>query len=84
MVRGPWILSNYYKCEKQALRDGRFPTGDIATIDPDGFMQITDRVKDVIKSGSEWISSIDLKNAAIGPPVDRHRGCHRCQASEMG
>ena len=50
------------------LRDGWFPTGDVATIDPDGFMQITDRSKDVIKSGGEWISSIDLENTAMAHP----------------
>jgi len=50
------------------LRDGWFPTGDVATIDPDGYMQITDRSKDVIKSGGEWISSIDLENLAVAHP----------------
>ncbi|SCU90762.1 Medium-chain-fatty-acid--CoA ligase [Cupriavidus necator] len=69
MVRGPWIVAEYFKGEKPALRDGWFPTGDIATIDTDGYMQITDRVKDVIKSGGEWISSIDLENAATGHPA---------------
>ncbi|MFM0519895.1 MULTISPECIES: 3-(methylthio)propionyl-CoA ligase [Caballeronia] len=68
-VRGPWIAAAYFKGEKPALRDGWFPTGDIATIDADGYMQITDRVKDVIKSGGEWISSIDLENAAVGHPA---------------
>jgi acyl-CoA synthetase (AMP-forming)/AMP-acid ligase II len=51
------------------LRDGWFPTGDVATIDPDGYMQITDRSKDVIKSGGEWISSIDLENIAVAHPA---------------
>ncbi|MCY1275439.1 3-methylmercaptopropionyl-CoA ligase [compost metagenome] len=69
MVRGPWIAAGYFKGESPALRDGWFPTGDIATIDPDGFMQITDRAKDVIKSGGEWISSIDLENAVAGHPA---------------
>ncbi len=70
MVRGPWITSSYMKGEGgQVLRDGWFPTGDVATIDADGFMQITDRSKDVIKSGGEWISSIDLENAAVGHPA---------------
>jgi fatty-acyl-CoA synthase len=68
-VRGPWIAAGYFRNEKPALRDGWFPTGDIATIDADGYMQITDRVKDVIKSGGEWISSIDLENAAAGHPA---------------
>ncbi len=70
MVRGPWIASSYFKGEGgDPLRDGWFPTGDVATIDPDGYMQITDRSKDVIKSGGEWISSIDLENIAIAHPA---------------
>ena len=70
LVRGPWITSGYFKSEGgDALRDGWFPTGDVATIDPDGYMQITDRSKDVIKSGGEWISSIDLENIAVAHPV---------------
>jgi fatty-acyl-CoA synthase len=70
MVRGPWITSGYFKGEGGSpLRDGWFPTGDVATIDPDGFMQITDRSKDVVKSGGEWISSIDLENIAIEHPA---------------
>ncbi len=69
LVRGPWVVSGYYE-DKAASRaavepDGWFHTGDMATIDPDGYMQITDRRKDVIKSGGEWISSIDLENAAV-------------------
>ena len=66
MVRGPWITAGYFNAVQPALRDGWFPTGDIATIDSDGYMQITDRLKDVIKSGGEWISSIDLENAVAG------------------
>jgi fatty-acyl-CoA synthase len=69
MVRGPWITAGYFKAKQSALRDGWFPTGDIATIDSDGYMQITDRLKDVIKSGGEWISSIDLENAIAGHPA---------------
>ncbi len=70
MVRGPWITSGYFKGEGgEALVDGWFPTGDVATLDPDGYMQITDRSKDVIKSGGEWISSIDLENAAMAHPA---------------
>nr|WP_040716915.1 long-chain fatty acid--CoA ligase [Caenibius tardaugens] len=67
MVKGPWIVERYYRQEESAL-DGRgfFDTGDIATIDPLGYMQITDRSKDVIKSGGEWISSIQLENAVMG------------------
>jgi fatty-acyl-CoA synthase len=69
MVRGQWILSRYFKAENSALVDGWFPTGDIAVIAPDGVMQIRDRTKDVIKTGGEWISSIDLENAAVGHPA---------------
>ncbi len=69
MVRGQWILASYYKGERSPLVDGWFPTGDIATIDADGVMQIRDRTKDVIKTGGEWISSIDLENAAIAHPA---------------
>ena len=70
LVRGPWVTSGYFKSEgDDALRDGWFPTGDVATIDPDGYMQITDRSKDVIKSGGEWISSIDLENIAVAHPA---------------
>jgi len=69
-VRGPWILREYFKGEGgDPLVDGWFPTGDVATIDPDGYMQITDRSKDVIKSGGEWISSIELENVAMGHPA---------------
>ena len=68
-VRGPWICSDYFKLEGSAgshTEDGWFDTGDVATIDPDGYMAITDRTKDVIKSGGEWISSIELENTAMG------------------
>ena len=69
MVRGQWIVSAYHKAEGSALVDGWFPTGDIATIDADGMMQIRDRSKDVIKTGGEWISSIDLESAAMAHPA---------------
>ncbi|PAT34153.1 3-(methylthio)propionyl-CoA ligase [Vandammella animalimorsus] len=75
LVRGPWILSKYYKLEGNdpliydERGQGWFPTGDVATIDADGFMQITDRSKDVIKSGGEWISSIDIENIAMAHPA---------------
>jgi fatty-acyl-CoA synthase len=69
MVRGQWIVERYHKAERPALVDGWFPTGDIATIDAQGVMQIRDRTKDVIKSGGEWISSIDLENAAVAHPA---------------
>jgi len=70
LVRGPWVTSGYFRNDgEDPLRDGWFPTGDVATIDPDGYMQITDRSKDVIKSGGEWISSIDLENIAVAHPA---------------
>jgi 3-(methylthio)propionyl---CoA ligase len=69
MVRGQWTIAGYYKAEDSALIDGWLPTGDIATIDVHGTMQIRDRAKDLIKSGGEWISSIDLENAAMGHPA---------------
>jgi len=71
MVRGPWITSGYFKGDGGSIldADGFFDTGDVATIDADGYMQITDRSKDVIKSGGEWISSIELENAAMGHPA---------------
>ncbi|MFT6032463.1 MAG: acyl-CoA synthetase (AMP-forming)/AMP-acid ligase II [Arenicella sp.] len=66
-VRGPWVVERYFKHEESALDDdGWFDTGDVANITPDGNMTITDRTKDVIKSGGEWISSIDLENCAVG------------------
>ena len=72
LVRGPWVIGAYYQDEaaSQAALDteGWFRTGDVATIDAEGCMQIVDRSKDVIKSGGEWISSIDLENAAMGHP----------------
>jgi len=69
-VRGPWAASAYYRREGEKIldADGWFPTGDVAVINQYGYMKITDRTKDVIKSGGEWISSIDLENAACGHP----------------
>ena len=69
-VRGPWITRGYYRGDGGNIldEDGFFSTGDVGTLDADGYFQITDRSKDVIKSGGEWISSIDLENAAIGHP----------------
>ena len=80
LVKGPWVVANYYKGEGSPLvkdKDGQswFPTGDVATIDADGFMQITDRSKDVIKSGGEWISSIDIENIAVAHPAVLMAAC---------
>ena len=80
LVRGPWIIDSYFKGEGSPLvydAQGRgwFPTGDVATIDEDGFMQITDRSKDVIKSGGEWISSIDIENIAMAHPAVAMAAC---------
>ena len=75
-VKGPWIIAEYFKGEGgNPLVDGWFPTGDVATIDPDGYMQITDRSKDVIKSGGEWISSIDIENIAVAHPAVAMAAC---------
>ena len=75
-VRGPWVASSYFKQEKSAAHhDGWFSTGDIAHIDEDSFMQITDRSKDVIKSGGEWISSIDVENIAMAHPAVMMSAC---------
>ena len=71
LVRGPWVTRGYFRGEGGPIldADGFFDTGDVATIDADGYMQITDRSKDVIKSGGEWISSIEIENAAIAHPA---------------
>jgi fatty-acyl-CoA synthase len=75
-VKGPWIISSYFKNEGgDPLVDGWFPTGDVATIDADGYMQITDRSKDVIKSGGEWIGTIDLENIAMAHPAVLQAAC---------
>ncbi len=75
-VRGPWICSGYYKPEKpDPHENGWFPTGDVATIDADGYMQIVDRSKDVVKSGGEWISSIELENIAMAHPAVAEAAC---------
>ena len=76
LVKGPWIISSYFKGDGgDPLVDGWFPTGDVAAIDADGFLQITDRSKDVIKSGGEWISSIDVENIAMGHPAVAMAAC---------
>jgi 3-(methylthio)propionyl---CoA ligase len=80
-VKGPWVVAEYFKGEggHPLVADehgtGWFPTGDVATIDPDGYMQITDRSKDVIKSGGEWISSIDVENIAVAHPAVAMAAC---------
>ena len=81
LVRGPWVVAQYFKGEggdplvDDADGHGWFPTGDVAAIDADGFMQITDRSKDVIKSGGEWIGSIDLENIAMAHPSVAMAAC---------
>jgi fatty-acyl-CoA synthase len=71
-VRGPWVAASYYKSPDQAHRwteDGWFKTGDIATMDDEGFIKIVDRAKDLVKSGGEWISSVDIENMLMGHPA---------------
>ncbi|WP_137919803.1 3-(methylthio)propionyl-CoA ligase [Hydrogenophaga sp. 2FB] len=76
VVRGPWVLNRYFKnTDNSPLQDGWFPTGDVASIDAEGYMQITDRSKDVIKSGGEWIGSIDLENVAMSHPAVEMAAC---------
>ena len=81
LVKGPWVVKEYFKGEggnplvADAEGRGWFPTGDVATIDADGFLQITDRSKDVIKSGGEWISSIDIENIAVAHPAIAMAAC---------
>jgi fatty-acyl-CoA synthase len=73
LVRGPWIVASYYKNDHDSFVDGWFNTGDVANIDQNNYLTLVDRAKDVIKSGGEWISSIDLENTAIG-----HKGLQEC------
>jgi fatty-acyl-CoA synthase len=71
-MRGPWVAASYYEAPGQADRwteDGWFRTGDVATMDEDGYVKIVDRAKDMVKSGGEWISSVDLENALMGHPA---------------
>jgi len=75
VIRGPWIARSYYKMPESERADGWFFTGDVATIDEEGYMQITDRSKDVIKSGGEWIGSIDLENIAMAHPCVQMAAC---------
>ena len=84
-VRGPWVVKRYFGADEDAVdADGWFDTGDVAVLHPDGTMQITDRSKDVIKSGGEWISSVDLENAAVGCPGVARGGGDRRLSSQMG
>lgn len=81
LVRGPWVVRDYYESAEPSplVQDGQgkgwFPTGDVSNIDPDGYMQITDRSKDVIKSGGEWISSIEIENIAVSHPAVAMAAC---------
>ncbi|MGJ3704855.1 3-(methylthio)propionyl-CoA ligase [Variovorax sp. AFSI2.2] len=81
LVKGPWVVKEYFKGEggdplvPDEQGRGWFPTGDVATIDPDGYLQITDRSKDVIKSGGEWISSIEIENIAVSHPAVAMAAC---------
>jgi fatty-acyl-CoA synthase len=77
-VRGPWVIDRYFRHDTSPLVDGWFATGDVATIDRDGFMRITDRSKDLIKSGCEWISSIDIENVAVAHPAVAEAACIAC------
>ena len=89
LVRGPWVISQLLQGRGRRpagrrRRHGWFPTGDVATIDADGFMQITDRSKDVIKSGGEWIGSIDLENIAMAHPAVAMAACIAAPPPEVG
>ena len=77
LVKGPWIIDQYFKQEggSPLVAGGWFPTGDVGTIDPQGYLQITDRSKDVIKSGGEWISSIEVENIAMAHPAVAMAAC---------
>jgi len=75
-IRGPWVVQRYFKAEEDAVtEDGWFNTGDVGILHPDGTLQLTDRTKDVIKSGGEWISSVELENAAVGHPAVAEAAC---------
>lgn len=76
LVQGPWVISGYFgHSGNEVLEDGWFPTGDVACITPDGYLRITDRDKDVIKSGGEWIGSIELENIAMSHPAVEQAAC---------
>ncbi len=75
-IRGPWVVKRYFKAEEDAVtEDGWFDTGDVGILHSDGTLQLTDRTKDVIKSGGEWISSVELENAAVGHPAVAEAAC---------
>jgi fatty-acyl-CoA synthase len=75
-IRGPWVIKRYFKAEQDAVNnEGWFDTGDVGILHPDGTLQLTDRTKDVIKSGGEWISSVELENAACGHPAVAEAAC---------
>ena len=75
-IRGPWVVQRYFKAEQDTVtEDGWFDTGDVGILHPDGTLQLTDRTKDVIKSGGEWISSVELENAAVGHPAVAEAAC---------
>lgn len=74
-VRGPWVVSSYFGMDASPLEDGWFPTGDVCSVDADGYVQITDRSKDVIKSGGEWISSIEVESIAVAHPAVAMAAC---------
>jgi fatty-acyl-CoA synthase len=84
-LRGPWIADEYYRDARSAetFQDRWYRTGDVATLDADGYLGIVDRMKDNIKSGGEWISSVDLENAIMGLPAGGGSGGGRCGASEV-
>jgi 3-(methylthio)propionyl---CoA ligase len=83
-TRGPWVIDRYFGSDESPLVEGWFPTGDVATIDRDGFLQITDRSKDVIKSGGEWISSSEVENVAMAHPDVAEAACIACPHPKWG
>lgn len=84
LVKGPWTIATYYRSESNELHEGWFDTGDVATIDPDGYMHITDRSKDLIKSGGEWISSVQVENTAMGMAEVELAACIAASHSKWG
>jgi fatty-acyl-CoA synthase len=84
LVKGSWVIDTYFQADESNLIDGWFPTGDVSTIDADGNMQITDRSKDVIKSGGEWISSIEIENIASAHPDVLLAACIAAQHPKWG